>query len=609
MKQLSKIFLFKKCSDWSNQLTCLGSLYLMSSSNHYTYSKFEAAQRATPNYWDLAALIFVSALLVLCAIGARPMVGHFELGQAIPIDLSPKMLPYYALRTVLRMFIALFFSLVFTFIFGTWAAKSRQAERLIVPAVDVLQSVPVLGLLSITVSGFIVLFKGSMLGPECAAIFAIFIAQVWNMTLSLYQSILTVPKELKEASRMFRLNPWQCFWKIEVPFAMPGLLWNTMMSMSGSWVFLVASEAITVNHQNITLPGIGSYIALAIDRSDAKAVVWVIVAMLLVIFLYDQLIFRPLVAWSEKFKITYVEGEDGAESWVLNIFQKARFFRQVTSFLQLFAEFFVNFSLFPRVKSAKPSKDKKQHSRVLYGIWWMIVVVAILLSTAFIAHYIISHIEWIEIKHVAFLGAVTALRVMILIILSAIVWVPIGVRIGLNPKAAAWIQPIVQFLAAFPAILLFPVVVVAILRFHLNPNIWTSPLMVLGTQWYILFNVIAATMALPENMRYAVATLNVKGWLWWRRLILPAIFPYLITGAITAAGGAWNMSIIAEAVHWGSTQIYAVGLGAYIDKVSINGDFPRVILGMVMMSLYVLVINRLLWRPLYQLAENKYKLS
>lgn len=575
----------------------------------YTYDKHEAQQRPTPNIWDLAALIFVIAFFILIAIGTKAMVGHFELGQSIPISLSPKMLPYYALRTVLRMFIALFFSLLFTFVFGAWAAKSKQAERIIIPAIDILQSVPILGFLSITVSGFILLFKGSMLGPECAAIFAIFTAQAWNMALSLYQSILTVPKELKEASKMFHLSKWQHFWKIEVPYALPGLLWNTMMSMSGSWVFLVASEAITVNQQNITLPGIGSYIALAIQQANTHAVFYVIGTMLIVIFLYDQLIFRPLVAWSEKFKLEYTQSEEISESWVLNLFLKAHFFRYFTRFFANFSDIFINNRWLRQVKQQSKHEINKAGQFILFYSWWLLIIAALLGSSIFIIQYIQLNLSLEEIFHVGYLGAITGLRVLVLITLSAIIWVPIGVYVGLNPKLANIVQPIVQFLAAFPAVLLFPLVVIAILRYNLNPNIWTSPLMVLGTQWYILFNVVAATTALPENMRYAVATLNVRGFLWWRRLILPAIFPYLITGAITAAGGAWNMSIIAEAVQWGGHQIYATGLGAYITKATSAGDFPRIIIGIVTMSLYVLVINYLIWQPLYRLAEKRYQLG
>ena len=297
---------------------------LFSSKN--TYAKNEVTTWPIPNYWDALGLLLVLAILVAMAWGAKAMAGQYHLGQVIPIRLDPKVLPYYALRSVIRMFIALACSLAFTLTMGAWAAKNRHAERLIIPMIDVLQSVPVLGFLTITVVGFIVLFRGSMLGPECAAIFAIFTAQVWNMVLSFYQSLRMVPEELQEAATMFHLSAWQRFWRVEVPFAMPGLLWNTMLSMSASWVFLVASEAITVANQHITLPGIGSYIALAIAEKNMLAIVYVIITMFIVIALYDQLFFRPLVAWSEKFKAEEAGSEVVPESWVLNLFQRARFF-------------------------------------------------------------------------------------------------------------------------------------------------------------------------------------------------------------------------------------------------------------------------------------------
>ena len=316
--------------------------------NRNTYGKNEVTTWQTPNHWDVIALLMLVILIVALGWGAKAMLGHYELGQSLPISLSPSMLPYYALRTVLRMFIALFFSLVFTFIFGTLAAKSKQAERVIIPMIDILQSVPVLGFLSITVVGFIVLFRGSLLGPECAAIFAIFVSQVWNMALSFYQSLRTVPEDLKEAADMFQLSAWQRFWRIEVPFAMPGLLWNTMMSMSGSWVFLVASEAITVANKNITLPGIGSYTYFAISNKDVHAMIYVIVTMLIVIALYDQLIFRPLVAWAEKFKAEAHASEVTPTSWVLDLYQRTQLCRFLGHWFGHATDALINLKFFRR---------------------------------------------------------------------------------------------------------------------------------------------------------------------------------------------------------------------------------------------------------------------
>ena len=581
----------------------------MFSTSKKTYTKNEVTAWLIPNYWDVIAAIFVLAIIVLLCYGANAMVGKFDIGEPISISLNPRMLPYYTLRTILRMGVAMFFSLLFTFIFGTLAAKSRQAERVIIPAIDILQSVPVLGFLTITVTAFIALFRGSMLGPESAAIFAIFTAQVWNMTLGFYQSLRTIPLDLFEAASIFQLSAWQRFWWVEVPFAMPGLLWNTMMSMSGSWVFLTASEAISVANHNVVLPGIGSYIALAIAHADQMAVVYVIISMFIVIALYDQLLFRPLIAWAEKFEAEVSVGGTEVESWILNLFQRTRFLRFIGNYFSLAGNAIVNWRLFrhrcPR-KWVEPSNKLRQF---LVIIWNAVLIVAIVTAIFLLLRFILGEVQWVEVLHVFYLGLVTGLRVTVLIILSSFVCVLIGVLVGLRPSASRIVQPIVQFLAAFPANLLFPLVVMVIIRYHLNVNIWISPLMILGAQWYILFNVVAGTMAVPKNLHHVVKTLNIKGWLWWKRFMLPGIFPYYITGVITASGGAWNISIIAEAVSWGSTHLRATGLGAYITDVSQQGDFPRLALGIMVMSLYVVILNRTLWRPLYRLAEERFRVK
>lgn len=570
-----------------------------------TYAKNEVTRWPIPNYWDGIALVLVIAILVLLGWGARSMMGHFDFGETIIISLNPAHLPYYALNTVLRMLIAMICSLGFTFVFATWAAKSRQAERLIIPMIDILQSVPVLGFLSIAIVGFITLFHGSMLGPECAAIFAIFTAQAWNIALSFYQSLKMVPRDFHEASHMLQLSSWQKFWRIEVPFAMPGLVWNMMLSMSGSWIFLVASEAISVANREIYLPGVGSYIAMAIAQQDKMAILYVIVTMIIVIGLIDQVIFRPLVAWSEKFKTSEVGGDIEPESWLLNLFQRTRFMRFIGSYWSLFLTASINAPLFRRRKLylRRPATHVNLRSVILV-IWNSVLALLIAGALIILFRFISAEIHAHEILKVTYYGLVTALRVIAAVIVSSLVWIPLGVLIGLSPRATRFAQPIAQFLAAFPMNLIFPIVVWAILKYDLNVNIWVSPLMIMGSQWYILFNVIAGTAALPKNLHYAVGTLNVRGWLWWKRLILPGIFSYYITGAITAAGNAWNVSIVAEAVSWGNTQLWATGLGAYIVKAAKMGDFHRLALGIVIMSLLVLLFNRLVWRPLYRISEK-----
>lgn len=576
------------------------------------YTKNEVTTWPIPNYWDALAFLAVCGIIIAVAMGAHQMVSPFQVGQTTAISLDPSNLPNYALRTVLRLFIALGFSLLFTFIVGTLAAKNKHAERLIIPIIDVLQSAPVLSFLTITIPAFIMLFKGSMLGPECAAIFAVFTSQVWNMTLSFYQSMRTVPNDMREASAVFRLSGWQRFWRIEVPFAMPGLLWNMMMSMSGSWFFVTASEAFPLGSQNITLPGIGSYISLAITQANVHAVIYAIICMLLVIFLYDQLLFRPLVYWSERFKGEQdEEGKEDSYSLVVSLFQNTQFLRHSGVWLSVLGDWFVNPPFFRRKKIIERDKPIKQHFKKKQVVVFYYTTLGLILLTASIltVRFLLHDITLVELRHVIFLGFCTGLRVMVLIGISSLIWLPIGVWIGMRPRVAAKIQPLVQFLAAFPANLLFPLVAMLFLKYKMNVEIWVAPLMVLGTQWYILFNVIAGASALPKDLKQVASLLRVKGWLRWRRFILPGVAPYFITGAITAAGGAWNASILAEVITWHNTKLQATGLGAYIVEHYTNGDTSKIILGTIIMCLFVLVINRIFWRPLYNIAVERYSIE
>ncbi|HCR5156257.1 TPA: ABC transporter permease subunit, partial [Legionella pneumophila] len=489
------------------------------------------------------------------------------------------------------------------------AAKNRRAEQIVIPAIDILQSIPVLSFLSITVTGFIHLFPNSLLGPECASIFAIFSAQVWNMTFGFYQSLKTVPHDLIEVSAMFRLSAWQRFWKVEVPFSMSGLLWNMMVSMSASWFFVVLSEAISVAHQNIRLPGVGSYIALAIAQRDLHAVGYAILTMVIVIFLYDQILFRPLIAWSEKFKMEQSPDESEYQSWLIDLIRSSRLMKRVTEWLAVFTNSFVN-ARWLRIGEVKAVKeiDFKRQKR-LDRLWAALVLIAVITGGWFLLKFILAELKVSDIFHVFLLGAATGARVIILILLSSMLWIPVGVWIGLRPRLAQKIQPIIQFVAAFPANLFYPLFVIAIVKFNLSVEIWVTPLMILGTQWYILFNVIAGASSIPRDLYLAADNFGLKGWIWWKRLALPGIFPFYITGAITAAGGAWNASIVAEYVSWGNITLKATGLGEYIQASTTAGDFPQIALGTAMMCVYVLAFNHLIWRPLYRLAEERFNFN
>jgi NitT/TauT family transport system permease protein len=546
--------------------------------------------------WDVLAVLLILGLLVFLAEASRHLLQPLSELQIRPVSLDPSNLPEYAARTTLRMLIAMVLSLLFTFTYATLAAKSKRAERLLVPLLDILQSVPILGFISITVVFFMALAPGRVLGAEFAAIFAIFTSQAWNMAFSFYQSLRTVPTELVEATRNFRLSPWMSFWRLDVPFAMPQLIWNMMMSMSGSWFFVVASEAISVGNTTITLPGVGSYIALAIEQRNLAAVGYAILTMLIVILIYDQVLFRPLVAWADRFRFEQEPGVIAPESWVLQVMRRSRLVDRLT---QPFASTWRRLLVARWSKAAEPAKraPEKPHGWITFQ-WIAIITVLTAVALWQVAEFVIRDITASDIATALLLGLATLSRIIVLIALASVIWVPIGVWVGTRPKVANFVQPVAQFLAAFPANLLFPIAVSAIVVLKLDPNIWLSPLMILGTQWYILFNVISAG-----------ANFHVRGLLWWRRIALPAVLPYYVTGAITASGGSWNASIVAEVASWGDEHLRAYGLGAYIAEQTEAGDFHRIVLGIAVMSLFVVFINRTFWRPLYLYAERKFRID
>jgi NitT/TauT family transport system permease protein len=564
------------------------------------------ARRLLPSRWDLLAAVLVLGFIIAFADVSRLLVHPLSSISGNYIKLNPIYLPGYALRTGLRMLIALAVSLAFTFTYATWAAKSPRAGSLLVPLLDILQSVPILGFLSVTVVWFLSLSPGRIFGAELACVFAIFTGQAWNMAFSFFQSLRTVPPELQEAGRMFGLNAWARFWRIEAPFATPSLIWNMMMSMSGGWFFVTVAEAISVGNTNIALPGIGSWIAVAIAQRNLAAIFEAIAAMLVVILIYDQLLFRPLVAWADRFRIDNEQSEEVPQSWALAVYRRSKFLDLMTTPFEQMMRWSYHFNP-PSfgLRAATPEVD----SRVAAAIWYGIVTAIGLYGAYRIYEFTHANLDWSDLGQAVGLGLLTLVRVMVLIALASLIWTPIGVYVGLRPQLTSVVQPVAQFLAAFPNNLLFPLVVSLIVYWNANPDIWLSPLIILGTQWYILFNVIAGAAAMPRELRDAAENFSVHGWLWWRKVALPAVFPFYVTGAITASGGAWNASVLAEVASWGKTTLHAHGLGAYISDATTTGDFHRVVLGIAVMSFFVVVVNRILWRPLYWYAERKFKLT
>lgn len=564
-------------------------------------------QRPALGLPDIAVGLGVLVLLYLVAhIGAESLV-HFAPPEVVPsVSLDPKNLPNYAARSTLRMFIALGASTVFTFLYGYAAARSRRAEKVLIPLLDILQSVPVLGFLSVTVTAFIALFRGSLLGLEAASIFAIFTGQAWNMTFSFYQSLRSVPHELDEMASLYRLSKWERFTRLELPAAVIGLVWNGMMSFGGGWFFLAASEAISVLNRQYTLPGIGSYVTAAVQAKDFSALGWAIVTMILVILLIDQFFWKPLVTIADKYKLELSAGEE-RHLWLIDLWRSA----SLPGYAERLLSPFVTRAdrVLCRLTTDSGSTQRREPSKIVDVIYngVLILVTAGLVIAA--VRFVLAEVGIGEVGHAALLGMVTGARVVVLLVFSTCVWTPVAVAIGFSPKLARISQPVVQILASFPANFLFPFATLGFIRAGISLDWGSMLLMALGAQWYLLFNVIGGAQAIPNDLREMAKSIGLKRSREWKALIGPGIFSSWVTGAITASGGAWNASIVSEMVSWGGTTLRANGLGAYIAEATAKGDWPRIVLGVGLMSAFVVGLNRLVWRPLYDLAQSKYRLG
>ncbi|MGA2829953.1 MAG: ABC transporter permease subunit [Streptosporangiaceae bacterium] len=562
-----------------------------------------------PRFSPVDVIVFVVIVLLLFGVLrlAHAMNASTATAQVTVISTRPSELPYYAARSFLRMFIAFFLSIAFTFVYATAAARSRRARLVLIPLLDILQSVPVLGFLAITITFFIALFPGSVLGLECASIFAIFTSQAWNMTFSMYHSLITEPTELDEAARMFRLTKWERFWRLDVPGSMIGLVWNGMMSFGGGWFFLAASEAISVGNTKYTLPGIGSYVQAAVDKGDLAEVGAAIAVMVIMVVGVNVLFWRPLVAYAEKFRVETSEAAEQPKSYVLNFLRQSRVPGYISRPLRPVGRDLDRATRpFGLAESPLRTSGYKRRSG---DVAFTVVTGAVILWGIYRAAVYFDHTAGFSpfIRCLG-LGFLTFARVAVVVVASTLIWVPVGAKIGMSPRLSRYAQPVVQVLASFPAILLFPFAIVIFLALGISLNFGGILLMALGAQWYILFNVIAGASAIPTDLRELMDQFRVPWRQKWRQLILPGIFPYYVTGGITAAGGAWNASIVAEIATYGTHHLTASGLGAYIAQATVKGDFPGVLAGIVVMSFYVVVVNRLLWRPLYHLAETKYSL-
>ena len=556
--------------------------------------------------FDLPVFAFGLAILYSFVILARYWSG--PLTPQIEIDLSPRALPVYAFYSVLRIFIAYLLSLAFTLIYGYIAAYNARAERFMVPLLDILQSIPVLSFLPGVMLAMVALFPRRQLGVELGAILLIFTGQVWNMAFSFYSSLKNIPTEMREAARLYRFNWWQSFTQMELPYAVIGLVWNSMMSVAGGWFFLMACEMFVLGKRDFRLPGLGSYLQTAASAGNGKAIAWGLLAMVTIIVLTDQLLWRPLIAWAQKFKFENVEAVDVPRSPVLNFIRRSRFLallsdKTITPAREALALHFAK-----RNGGAHPDVGRSTSRvwliRILSAVVTGAVGYAILKSSI-----LILGLGYRGLKSIMVGAVATFLRVNVALVLGALWTIPAGVAIGTHPKLARIAQPLAQIAASVPATALFPLVLLALV--HAGGGLGTGSilLLLLGTQWYILFNVIAGATAIPTDLQEVCRIFGFNRFERWRKLILPAIFPYLLTGLVTASGGAWNASIVAEYFHLQGRTFSTTGLGALISHATDEGNSQLLLTATVVMAVIVVTVNRLIWRRLYRLAATRFRLG
>ncbi|WP_019261969.1 ABC transporter permease [Gardnerella vaginalis] len=551
----------------------------------------------------IIALFGVSAFLLQ---RINQPIGPKGIPSAVSTDLIN--LPYYTLRSVFRMMLALIASLIFTIVYGSLAARSRRLGKVLIPLLDILQSVPILGFLSATVTIWLVIFPGSMMGVEAASIFAIFTSQAWNMTFSFHRSLLSEPKELDEAVRSLQLTHWQRFWVLDMPNAMIPLLWNCMMSVGGGWFFLTASEMISVNNHTYALPGVGSFVAQSAAENKLGNIWWAILSMIVVVLAIDFFLWKPLTAWAERFRITQSASDEERKSAVLTLIRHShadevisKLFSPIREWLEIITR------PFGRTGSQWP---RKASQRKLGDLVFNIVMAVLILGLAAqMLYFVATRTGLQEFATAGALGALTFARVAVLIFVSSLIWVPVGVYIGMNPKISRIMQPVVQILASFPANFVFPFAMMWFMAWHIDLGWGSIILMALGTQWYILFNVIAGASAIPDDLREMTRSFRLNRMLKWKTLVLPAIFGSWCTGGITAAGGAWNASIVAEIVEYGKNHMATQGLGAYITNATTVGDSVKTLVGVTVMSLIVVLSNRLFWTPLQRYSAKRFVLN
>jgi NitT/TauT family transport system permease protein len=530
----------------------------------------------------------------------------------VPISHSVRALPLYAFYSMVRIGLAYLLSLVFAISYGYIAAYNPRIESWMVAVLDILQSIPVLSFLPPVVLAMVALVPGHQLGIEMGVILLIFTGQVWNLAFSFYSSLKSIPREMLEASRIYRYSAWQRFWQLEMPYAAIGLVWNSIVSVAGGWFALMLCEMFTMGDRSFQLPGLGSYIQSATDSGDIKALLSGIAVVILIVVATDQLVWRPLIAWSDKFKFEQVESADRVTSPILAILQRSPLLNSLPGRIWNWCEE----PLYRHLAKSKECKvvqslDQDDDSRKGSTGYW-ILATAVVLVAAWAVVQAVLMLRGVTLSDLRMLlegAGATFLRVNAALLISALWTIPVGVAIGLNPRLARIVQPIAQVAASVPASAFYPVLLIGLIRIGGGLGVGSIALMLLGTQWYILFNVIAGAMSIPSDLREVASLYRFTRWQRWTRLILPGIFPFLITGMVTASGGAWNASVMAEYSHVKGRTLETIGLGAQISSATDHGRFPIILLATVLISLMVVTMNRLVWRRLYRLAETRYRLD
>jgi len=574
-----------------------------------TLSRAFVMERTWPFFVDVSV-----AAALLAGFYAILWIGKFWFSSAIPeveIYRSPVHLPLYAFYSVVRIFVAYALSLVFAVAYGYTAAYNKRVESLLIATLDILQSIPVLSFLPGVMLAMMSLFPSRQLGIEFGAILLIFTGEVWNMAFSFYTSLKSIPRELMEATAINRFSRWQRLFQLELPFGAIGLVWNSIVSVANGWFFLMVCEMFPVGSRNFRLPGLGSYLQTAAAHGDFAAVTWGLITMVLIIVITDQVLWRPLIAWSDKFKFETVESSDRVTSPVLDALRNSSVIGIINryTFKPMAERFYVDLAARRKRRRPKPVQDKPRRAATAIYLTVAAAVLAVVGVAAFHALLLLKGMHRSDLLHLLAGAGLTLVRVNAALVIGSLWTIPVGVAIGFNPKLSQILQPIAQIAASFPATALFPLILVALARIGIGLGIGSVVLMLLAAQWYILFNVIAGAQAIPSELREVATLFRFRDMQRWTTVILPGIFPFLITGLITASGGAWNASIVAEYFQLKGSTLATTGLGAQISQASSDGNYPVLLAATMIMALIVVTINRLVWRPLYHLAETKYRLE